>query len=435
MRDYRVRALNHFSESAVWMLIEIRVAGGKHKLKQLIRQVLISSNLRVKKVIPHISIYEPAYCKVGLGEIIQEISGICKDYDSIPFLIDGFDHKINTKGKKVIALRIRPSTELEEIRDRLAGSLSEKCPSQQPWDNGVELPWFHITIANKLSEGAFRRCWGTISEPARGSFFERISAFFGLKRRKKSNFQERAYIPMNGIRLTILNERRKIAAEYDFAQKRMLTRNEALDRRVWARTLKILRQKTGCELTKPSFKQNRSIFLFSDLHLDHENIIKYCGRPFADISDMNDVLVRNWNYTVREDDQIYFLGDLVFGKGARKPEFWLPKLNGVKTFITGSHDPNSVKCKDHVVLSHKGHEFLLVHDPDDLPIKWEGWIIHGHKHNNNLRKYPFINGERRTINVSAEVLNYKPICIDDILALNLNSISRADTIDSKIVRK
>ena len=77
----------------------------------------------------------------------------------------------------------------------------------------------------------------------------------------------------------------------------------------------------------------------------------------------------------------------------------------------------------------------LVHDPVNLPIKWDDWVIHGHKHNNDMKNYPFINGENKTINVSAELLNYKPVDLDFLISLKLDSIKRMDLVDSQPVRK
>jgi calcineurin-like phosphoesterase family protein len=51
-----------------------------------------------------------------------------------------------------------------------------------------------------------------------------------------------------------------------------------------------------------------------------------------------------------------------------------------------------------------------------------------------MRDYPFINGETKTINVGVELIGYKPINIDYLLSLDIDSIKRMDTINSKPIR-
>lgn len=55
------------------------------------------------------------------------------------------------------------------------------------------------------------------------------------------------------------------------------------------------------------------IFITSDLHFGHSNIIKYCNRPFNDASHMNEVLIKNINDLVQQNDKLYHLGDWAFG--------------------------------------------------------------------------------------------------------------------------
>ncbi len=66
------------------------------------------------------------------------------------------------------------------------------------------------------------------------------------------------------------------------------------------------------------------------------------------------------------------------------------------------------------LLDYGGFRFLLVHDPADTQTEFDGWVIHGHHHNNDLRHYPFIDFEHRRINVSAEVIGYIPVNLKDI---------------------
>ena len=192
-------------------------------------------------------------------------------------------------------------------------------------------------------------------------------------------------------------------------------------------------------------EKSDSIYLIGYLHLSHSNIIDYCARPFlsSDVNEMNTVLVENWNNVIDDTNIVYFLGDLDSKDSIGN---WIRNLNGKKIFIEGNHDVvknrNGIVvrhkihgAKHHCFIPYKGHIFYLVHNPREVDMDWrrdnpEGWLIHGHTHDNDINKYPFINGKKKTINVSAEVINYRPVSLDYILSLNLDSIERMDTIDS-----
>jgi calcineurin-like phosphoesterase family protein len=50
-------------------------------------------------------------------------------------------------------------------------------------------------------------------------------------------------------------------------------------------------------------------YFTADPHFHHANIIKYCGRPFKDIKEHDEMLIVNWNSVVMPDDVIYIVGD------------------------------------------------------------------------------------------------------------------------------
>jgi calcineurin-like phosphoesterase family protein len=60
-------------------------------------------------------------------------------------------------------------------------------------------------------------------------------------------------------------------------------------------------------------------FFTADPHFQHANIIKYCGRPFKDINEHDEMLIVNWNSVIMPDDLIYIVGDFGFGdEGAKR---------------------------------------------------------------------------------------------------------------------
>ena len=172
-----------------------------------------------------------------------------------------------------------------------------------------------------------------------------------------------------------------------------------------------------------SLKEAEKVWLISDTHFDHTNIIRYCNRPFRTTEVMNNTILRNWHGTIAPNDVVYFLGDMAFGRDSRNSRWWVAQLCGKIVWVKGSHDKGIhttsviggvervVKSR---VISCDGVAFLLVHDVFDAIVNgWKGWVIHGHNHNNR----PHIDNRfgRKQVNVSVEVINYRPISLAQVV--------------------
>lgn len=90
-----------------------------------------------------------------------------------------------------------------------------------------------------------------------------------------------------------------------------------------------------------------SKFYTADLHLCHENILKFepDNRPFGSIDEMNEALIQKWNAKVKPGDDVYILGDFCFDPKGKKATELLKRLNGQKYLIKGNHDA-FLKSKD-----------------------------------------------------------------------------------------
>lgn len=160
-------------------------------------------------------------------------------------------------------------------------------------------------------------------------------------------------------------------------------------------------------------------FYTSDLHLCHKNIIKLCKRPFDNVEDMNSLIIHNWNKTVNSDDEVYILGDFIFGDG-KEANKYLSKLNGIKYLILGNHDKfvndNSFDrslfkwIKQYAVIKDANVDVVLFHYPIlDWDKKYHGSIhLYGHVHNNN--EFNIDNA----FNVGVDVNNFKPVTIKNL---------------------
>lgn len=165
---------------------------------------------------------------------------------------------------------------------------------------------------------------------------------------------------------------------------------------------------------------NHNIFVISDTHFNHTNIIKYCDRPFKNSDEMNDRMIKNWNSVVKDNDIVYHLGD-VWMTG--NPEL-LYNLRGRKRLIVGNHDklknPILHKVFQKIMMWRMFPEYglLLTHVPVHESALFRGATgneknpkqllnVHGHIHNNPSPKGPYKC-------VCVEQINYTPISIEEL---------------------
>lgn len=167
------------------------------------------------------------------------------------------------------------------------------------------------------------------------------------------------------------------------------------------------------------------VYIISDTHFNHKNIIDYCNRPFKDIDEMNNTIINNWNEAVKEDDIVYHLGDFFLGSKFDLKDI-VDKLNGTIYLIRGNHDRLTVKSYEDcgiVVLKNApiimdDYKIMLSHRPLPNSMIKDGYInIHGHLHQKKLEDIydnAFFD-KNKHINVSCDMLNYKPISLEEIL--------------------
>lgn len=159
-------------------------------------------------------------------------------------------------------------------------------------------------------------------------------------------------------------------------------------------------------------------FVISDTHFGHANIIKYCNRPFANVQEMDEVLIANWNSVVKPGDIVYHLGDFSMD---RKHDIVRYKgmLNGEINLILGNHDRRSKAyyfsrgfnlCVDSLLLKMPdGKTVYMSHRPYYVT-RYGSVHLHGHIHDKPDKLSPKWN-----INCSVEVQDYKPLPFEEVL--------------------
>lgn len=174
----------------------------------------------------------------------------------------------------------------------------------------------------------------------------------------------------------------------------------------------------------------RNIWVTSDTHFNHENILTFTDkdgksvRDFSSVQEMNQTLIDNWNSVVKPGDIVYHLGDVLFGLNK---EDWLAKnmnrLMGSKRLIFGNHDdPKYFVGGGYFKKTMMWRKFprnlpvLLTHVPvhpstlEEGRFKGQGILnVHGHIHQNDSPGDQYVN-------VSVEKTNYTPVNLEELLS-------------------
>lgn len=167
-------------------------------------------------------------------------------------------------------------------------------------------------------------------------------------------------------------------------------------------------------------------YFIADTHFKHQNILKLSNRPFATIEEHDEALIKNWNDTVKPDDEIYILGDFTMSRKGKDANALLSRLNGKKYLIKGNHehylnDPefdmsNYEWVKDYFELRYDKIQFVLFHYPI---LEWNGFFqksLHLYGHVHNTREDYFTNTlDARAVNVGVDMTHFKPIAITELV--------------------
>lgn len=176
-------------------------------------------------------------------------------------------------------------------------------------------------------------------------------------------------------------------------------------------------------------KHMPSVFLTSDTHFGHLGVCRFIDddgekiRPWNTPEEMDEEMVKRWNETVKPNDKVYHLGDVVIN---RKALGIMRRLNGDKVLIRGNHDIfRDDEYREHfreLRAYHIMNGMILSH----IPIHSDslgrfGVNIHGHTHQRrvkiqdpNTRGVWLINDVRYHC-VCVEQTDFRPILFEEVI--------------------
>ena len=171
-------------------------------------------------------------------------------------------------------------------------------------------------------------------------------------------------------------------------------------------------------------ESDAATWVWSDLHLGHEDSLTAFDRPFQTPDDMDQAMRSAWYELVDIDDTIICLGDVGVDSGIRVDhQAWWREAPGAKWLVLGNHDVDRVNQvlpvavdRTATTLFAPGEPPLLLTHVPLLEVPAGCINVHGHLHG---KESPSRN---RHINVSVEQLSYRPARLCDIRRLALRLV-------------
>lgn len=158
------------------------------------------------------------------------------------------------------------------------------------------------------------------------------------------------------------------------------------------------------------------IYFTGDTHFGDPRVLRLDRRPFPNIVEHDEALIRNWNEVVGPEDEVWHLGDVLSTKAYNCSEL-LVRLNGRKHLIVGNNDPATTRdavgwesVQHYAEIKLDGHHLVLCH------YAFRTWNqmgkksinLHGHSHG-RLKPLP------RQFDVGADARDLCPVTLDAIL--------------------
>jgi calcineurin-like phosphoesterase family protein len=371
----------------------------------------------------HITLYGPFLEMPGEAPVAvyNAVESASEGIPGLSFNLSGY---LRLKGRRgqAVTHRVIPSEELVRFHNRLWHSLAIMAGSLSWIDRKPQIRQFHITHAYNLRTRDADLICNTVKtcqDIVKGSNVPGIpgeNSMGNLPSEVKKPVVLPDYAPLTSLRIIVLKNG-VIEREFDLPAREWLNRELVFNPKRTAVSLMQYRRLSGLELVSNPEPSETPPFISSDLHLGHNNIIRNCRRPFNNAGEMDRVLINNWNLLVGESDDVIYLGDFRYGSEAPTSSEYLRHMNGRITFICGNHDTDIQGAIPSLQFSYKGDTFLFIHNPDDAPEGFTGWVVHGHYHNNDIERYPFINVQNRRVNVSCELTRYRPVSLETIHTL------------------
>ena len=166
-------------------------------------------------------------------------------------------------------------------------------------------------------------------------------------------------------------------------------------------------------------------WVLSDIHFGHKNVLKYSGRPFGTIEEMNDAVMQNIKDVIAPESHLLVMGDCAMMPGIELSNDFFGSLDCTTWLVMGNHDLTGtghlrIEGFDQIapmMIMNGDPQLLMTHYPICCVTVPNTINVHGHEHQNNAHT-------SRHINVSVDQIDFAPVRLRDIYELAKQEFSR-----------
>lgn len=167
-------------------------------------------------------------------------------------------------------------------------------------------------------------------------------------------------------------------------------------------------------------------FFTADTHFGHKRIIDLAKRPFADVAEMDNELIRRWNERVQPGDIVFHLGDFSFARPAR----YLEQLNGRKHLDLGNHDrKRALDLRGWFETISDGFREIAIGD-DFVVLCHYALRVWNRSHHGSLHLYGHshgnLPGDSQSCDVGVDCWDFRPVTLPEIKARLATQTPRAE---------
>jgi calcineurin-like phosphoesterase family protein len=172
-------------------------------------------------------------------------------------------------------------------------------------------------------------------------------------------------------------------------------------------------------------------FFTSDEHYGHANVLKYNDRPYSNVAEMDEGLIKNFNSVVTSADVTVHAGDFCWCNHKEDVyKKYVRRLNGTHILLVGSHDhwqPESGRY-----IWHKTIDGIFVVVCHYCMLTWErshynSWQLFGHSHGRLVR-------DSKQHDVGVDNNNYFPVSFEQLKVIMANKPNNPNYIEKREVR-